>query len=323
VCDDGAFCTINDACQSGVCAGGGPRTCNDNLACTFDFCLELADTCSASPIVPCCGNGAAEAGEDCDDGNASNNDACLTTCTAASCGDGFVRTGVEQCDQGAANADTPNASCRTDCRLQRCGDGILDDQRNEQCDDGGVATGDGCSPRCFLEPPASARLIPGRGNSTTDCAVEWKMDRAALDRLGVPSHKQSCQDGDPACDFGSSPGECTFRVWSCSNNTDSSLPACVPGSALLGTVFRIETSKPSTRDASLRPEDGINRQQLLRAASAGQVATPDACGPRMDVRVPLKTPIRKGSKTLKVKATTTRSVRDSDVLKLFCLPAAP
>jgi serine/threonine-protein kinase len=49
-----------------------------------------------------CGNGVVEPGEQCDDGNRSNDDACLSTCRFARCGDGFVRTGVEQCDGGDA-----------------------------------------------------------------------------------------------------------------------------------------------------------------------------------------------------------------------------
>jgi cysteine-rich repeat protein len=38
--------------------------------------------------------------EACDDGNTCNNDACLNTCAAAACGDGFTQASVEQCDDG-------------------------------------------------------------------------------------------------------------------------------------------------------------------------------------------------------------------------------
>ena len=61
-----------------------------------------------------CGNGVLEAGEQCDDGNTSNTDACLNTCVAARCGDGLVEAGVEACDLGAQNSNAPNAACRTD-----------------------------------------------------------------------------------------------------------------------------------------------------------------------------------------------------------------
>ena len=50
------------------------------------------------------GDGFIRAGiEACDDANNSNTDACLTNCTAARCGDGHVRAGVEACDDGNNN----------------------------------------------------------------------------------------------------------------------------------------------------------------------------------------------------------------------------
>ena len=47
-----------------------------------------------------CGDGVVQAGEQCDDGNTNNTDACKNDCTFNVCGDGFVYTGVEQCDDG-------------------------------------------------------------------------------------------------------------------------------------------------------------------------------------------------------------------------------
>jgi hypothetical protein len=40
----------------------------------------------------------------------------------------------------------------------------------------------------------------------------------------------------------------------------------------------------------------------------------------MAIRVPLKTPDRKGVKTLRVKGETSIGIKEVDVLKLFCLP---
>ena len=48
-----------------------------------------------------CGNGALEAGEQCDDGNALNGDGCDANCTPSACGKGVV-TPPEQCDDGSA-----------------------------------------------------------------------------------------------------------------------------------------------------------------------------------------------------------------------------
>lgn len=85
----------------------------------------LADTEQAGVTISgqvgaaVCGNGILEAGEDCDDGNASNTDACLTTCEAASCGDGFVFVGTESCDAGGSNGSCP-ATCSNSCSSNSC-----------------------------------------------------------------------------------------------------------------------------------------------------------------------------------------------------------
>ena len=48
-----------------------------------------------------CGNGKLDAGEQCDAGDrTSDSGDCLTTCQKATCGDGFVDVGKEQCDGG-------------------------------------------------------------------------------------------------------------------------------------------------------------------------------------------------------------------------------
>ena len=49
-----------------------------------------------------------------------NEDDCLETCVAASCGDGFVRAGVEECDD--ANADDTD-ECANDCTVNGAGTG--------------------------------------------------------------------------------------------------------------------------------------------------------------------------------------------------------
>jgi len=99
-CDDGNVGTINDQCQSGVCAG----------------------------VAPVCGNGKMEGGEQCDDGNTSNTDACLNTCVTAICGDGFVRAGVEQCDDGnTVSSDGCSATCTIEGAQEICNNCVDDD----------------------------------------------------------------------------------------------------------------------------------------------------------------------------------------------------
>jgi cysteine-rich repeat protein len=56
-----------------------------------------------------CGNGRLDSGELCDDGNTSDTDDCISTCVPASCGDGVVEAGVEDCD----GFDLNQATCTT------------------------------------------------------------------------------------------------------------------------------------------------------------------------------------------------------------------
>ncbi len=318
-CTSALFCTANTTCQGGICAGGQPRNCGDGNACTVDTCDEGAQTCVHSPAATCCGNGVIEGSEVCDDGNTSNSDTCTNTCQPARCGDGFVQTGVEQCDAGAANSNAPDASCRPDCRPQRCGDGIVDVSHGEQCDDGNAVAGDGCTPQCTAEPPATAQLIGGGGSTTSDCVVEFLYDHAALDSKGRPSNQQSCRNGDPSCDFSTGPtagAECVFHLWACANQLDPRLPGCVPGGPF--ALSLLEIKKPSSADARRHPEDGFNLPQL-QSGVAGLAGTP-ACGRRIDIRVPLKAAGKQGKKTLGFKGRTAIGKTDNDTLKLVCTP---
>nr|PZN25214.1 MAG: hypothetical protein DIU78_10705 [Pseudomonadota bacterium] len=55
--------------------------------------------------------------EECDDGNDSDEDACTTECKLARCGDGIVQEG-EDCDDENTDDDD---QCPANCRLPVCG----------------------------------------------------------------------------------------------------------------------------------------------------------------------------------------------------------
>lgn len=128
-------------CGDGVAQVG--ETCDDGNLDNTDSCT---DTCEAAA----CGDGFAQPsnGEQCDDANAIETDDCSSTCLDAFCGDGFAWTGVEDCDD--ANTDDTDA-CTSACLDAACGDGFLQPGTGETCDDGNTVTGDGCSATCITE----------------------------------------------------------------------------------------------------------------------------------------------------------------------------
>lgn len=133
-----------------LCSGAGSSCPDDGNECTWEFCALNAPhggKCARTPRpvgYECsvlttsgfepgtcngkeqcvisktkkCGNGKLNPDEECDSG-ASNSwtGACLPTCKAATCGDGHVQTGVEECDDGnAASGD----GCSSTCKLESC-----------------------------------------------------------------------------------------------------------------------------------------------------------------------------------------------------------
>ena len=130
-----------------------------------DVTLQVA---AAEHLVPGCGNGQLDAGEQCDDGNVQAGDGCDATCRIEyECGDGIVRTRAssattatprtataaastacsrsaatgsveagEQCDDG--NTTTATAAT-TSCTLSGCGNGVVDGGERASCDDGNAA----------------------------------------------------------------------------------------------------------------------------------------------------------------------------------------
>ncbi len=140
--------------------------------------------------VPGCGNGIVEQNEECDNGEANSNApnaSCRINCTWARCGDGIIDTLTEECDDGTGiNSNDPNSHCRTDCTLSKCGDGIVDDD-TEECDDGGLNS---------EEPGAHCR---------TDCTLSKCGD-------GIKDPGEECDDGndvnDDACTNDCTQGTC-------------------------------------------------------------------------------------------------------------------
>ncbi|HEX4352590.1 MAG TPA: DUF4215 domain-containing protein [Polyangiales bacterium] len=139
-------------CGDGIVAG--TETCDDGKNDgSYGSC---SSSCQRGPY---CGDGVVQAGhETCDDGvnlttySATGMAGCAPGCKASAyCGDGQLdSTAGEECDDGV-NAGG-YGQCGKGCkRGPRCGDGVV--QGPEQCDDGNLISGDGCSNSCQREGP--------------------------------------------------------------------------------------------------------------------------------------------------------------------------
>lgn len=81
----------------------------------FLFEKVQAENFQSSVTITVCGNEKVEGDEECDDGNLDNTDSCLNTCLDASCGDGYLWSGVEECDDGnTVSGDGCSSSCKTE-----------------------------------------------------------------------------------------------------------------------------------------------------------------------------------------------------------------
>jgi fibro-slime domain-containing protein len=215
----GQLCTFNAVCGDNTVQAG--EACDDGNKMNGDGCsgdCKAVDTgfvcrVPGRPCVPLCGNGMVHGTENCDDGNTVAGDGCSpnclketgATCPAgggpckkAVCGDGMVDEG-ETCDKGAENGlflgnamgcsktCTKEPACRDGQGKNRacdvtCGDG--NKAMTEECDDGNLKAGDGCSPTCTNESGFMCATAPKA--DTTPCAGSDPMDPAAPKCLTIP-----------------------------------------------------------------------------------------------------------------------------------------
>src|SRR5262249_35546604 len=114
-------------------------------------------------------------------------------------------------------------TCRPDCRLPRCGDGIVD--AGEGCDDGNRTACDGCSPWCQPEPG----LVCGDGVASFECGEEC--DDGPANGSAPDGCRANCQHarcGDGIVDTGEQ----------CDDGNDRACDGC-------GVDCRIEIAAPS------------------------------------------------------------------------------
>ena len=160
------------------------------------------------------------------------------------------------------------------------------------------------------------RFVPGGTWSSMECLYRWRVLNAAA-RAG---RRISCADGDPACDSGTTPEECTFQVGVCTGVSAGARQCQGPA------VGAIQLLEPSAIAAKASAADRENRLTLLTAIRALGSGSPEArCTPYVDVRVPLaRRPdgrLIRGSRWLSGEGSR-GAERDRDVVWLECLPGS-
>lgn len=146
---DGSTSGTSDTTGTGT--GGGPPNCGDGN-------VDFGD------------------GEQCDDGNSTDDDGCSASCqveVGGDCGDDVLDPGnSEECDDGnVSDGDGCSANCQLEPLGEACGDGNVDNL--EVCDDTNVDNGDACNPTCNLEntttlfagAPGVSGLLDGTGQA--------------------------------------------------------------------------------------------------------------------------------------------------------------
>ncbi|MFA6198770.1 MAG: hypothetical protein WC734_06515, partial [Patescibacteria group bacterium] len=236
-------------------ASGSPEQCQWNMA--WDVCTVTGE----------CGNGTVEGGEQCDDGNDVNTDACTDTCQNSRCGDGFTRAGIETCDSGAANGTPCTAPyggtcnyCSSSCTLRTasgltCGDGTVSGA--EQCDSRLPAYPaswicvDTSNPWARLQESSAPGCSPS--SCTITCATGRACDNRKYDAAG---RYNTDTDSDGIID-------------ACDPNDNSGTDGCMDGETNCATVdFNIEG----------RDDDGFNVYiDNYLVGKAGRIVIPGTC----------------------------------------------
>jgi hypothetical protein len=216
-CEDGDLCTADDTCVDGACVTGGPETCDDGSACTFDLCDEAAGCVHVPSESPCC----VGATSICEDGDPCTEDlcdpgtgGCTSTPSAAKCNDNDACTTGDTCSEGGcvgAPVDCDDGNpCTTDScnKVQGCFHQVV---AGGSCDDGkACTTGDTCVAGACVGDDSACVCEP----TFSDDAV--KLNFIALGDGGKPGE---------GIDLDQDPATCAPITQPCSGGINNSLGA--------------------------------------------------------------------------------------------------
>lgn len=222
-----------------------------------------------------CGDGKVDPGEQCDDANQTDTDACVADCMAAKCGDGFVRTGIEACDDGNT-IDTD--SCTNRCALPTCGNGVLDP--GEDCDDANASDTDACLSTCLFAFCGDGFLWSGvepcdDGNgSNADACLVGCVPASCGDGF-VWAGLEACDDGNTN-DFDGCRNDCSLPF--CGDGLLDPGEACDDGNTNNFDGCRNNCTLPFCGDGLLDPGEGCDDGNSSNADACVAGCVPAACG---------------------------------------------
>lgn len=241
-CGPAALCSTNVLLMQSLCASDGkcptakPAPCDSYLTCADS--ASCRTTCSSDGectgerrcqngtcITPSCGNGKQETGEQCDDGNTNDVDACSNACVACSNRPGFLGCGA-RCIQGATCC--PGSVCgaatcigSTSTASQTCGaDGQCPVGTPTSCAGNFVCEAGTCKTSCA----SSSQCANGRVCMNGDCITP-------VCGNGVLEPTEQCDNGANNGDAKS----CSSKCENCASRVgmkDCGGGVCVPAGGL-------------------------------------------------------------------------------------------
>ncbi len=193
---------------------GGVQTIATLPAACTSSCVLAGNTLTG---LSACGDSTTDllAGEECDDGNQTNNDGCSSVCLhegsqATTCGDRFSNPGEECDDGGRVNGDGCSSVCLREGSIvaNQCGNGFLDGDviiGGEECDT--LLSPTGCSSECLFTGNSVSNATGRCGNGTIEASAGEQCDGGAKCSsrcLLVGNLNNDCGDGNidagEACD---------------------------------------------------------------------------------------------------------------------------
>lgn len=225
-----------------------------------------------------CGNGTLDAGEQCDDGNLMDNDACLSTCVKATCGDGFIDLAHEACDGLNTKSCGENHALPCTCDSFLLGPGTLEPGAPLPCTSACEIDTSWCGPAITPTPvrtptaTATAKPTPHCGNGVIEAGE-------ACDTCAADCVVQPCAATTPGTTV-----SVALTIPPSQNVTGLTIllgyrssVASLPGSGLVGSVAGRVKNKPANTIVASNDLDYALRVVLSRSnpIPAGQIFTVD------------------------------------------------